>query len=57
MNAPTFYPAHVAQAKAAALQAGDPEWTYTVIHLPNGLARIQVEDEDGIILDAAGYFG
>ncbi len=38
-----------AEAHAAALQAGDPAWTYRVVHDPTGRGKsfIVVEDEDG----------
>lgn len=43
-----FTPAH-AEAVAAELQAGDADWTYTVVHDPKGTgySYITITDEDG----------
>lgn len=43
-----FTPA-AAEAKAGELQAGDPEWTYVVVHDPagTGYSYIEIRDESG----------
>lgn len=43
-----FTPAD-AEAKAAELKAGDPDWDYRVVHDPKGTgwSFIEVYDEDG----------
>ena len=39
-----------AEVVAAQLQAGDPDWTYTVIHDPKGTgySYIVITDEEGV---------
>ena len=46
---PTAYRPDVAARKAAELQQGDPDWTYTVRHAPDGRGNsvIDIYDEDG----------
>jgi len=38
-----------ATAKAAEMQEGDPDWTYTAIHSPTGVgwSYIEIKDEAG----------
>lgn len=38
-----------AEAAAAVLRASDPDWTYNVVHDPEGVGRsyIAIYDEDG----------
>jgi hypothetical protein len=47
---PTLYPPAKAEAIAAALQAGDAEWSYRAVHDPKGtgFSFVNVYDEDGV---------
>lgn len=47
---PTLYSAAVAHAKAAELQSGDADWKYSVVEFDNGLARVDIYDEDGLLV-------
>jgi hypothetical protein len=52
--ATTYSTPEAAQVVAANLQAGDEDWKYVVEQLPNGRARIRIEDEAG---EFVCYFG
>jgi hypothetical protein len=49
---PSLYPPAKADAIAAALQAGDDEWTYRAIHDPKGtgFSFVNVYDEDNVLV-------
>ncbi len=49
---PTLYEPEKAEAIAAEVGAGDPDWTYTADHDPKGTgySRVKVEDEEGELI-------
>ena len=46
-NGSTLVSPETAKRQAAELQAGDPDWTYTVETYDSGFARVAITDEDG----------
>lgn len=46
-NNTTFYELAAAEKLAAKMSVNDDDWTYTVIDLKNGLAKIEIRDENG----------
>ena len=46
-----FYQYDKAVKIAAELQAADEDWTYKAVDCTNGLGRIDVIDEDGVVIE------
>lgn len=44
------YPLHFVSRKAKEIQEGDPDWHYKVEDLRNGLGRLDVYDEDNVLV-------